>query len=133
MKVTILILIMVMVGIKLCGAKGIMGSVIGAKRWNNNKFTTSWGHFMCKHMKKGHLAKSAAKGMLGASLMSGGMLAYNSINNLNKEDDDLKWISEIMAKGRASISQDEISLITMGCFLRLLVIVGCIWSLSRNN
>ena len=100
MKITILILIMVTVGIKLCETKGIMGSVIGAKRWNNNKYTTSWGCFMCKNMKKDHLVQSAAKGMLGASLMSGGMLSYDSLNNLNEEDDDLKWILETMAKGR---------------------------------
>ena len=88
---------------------------------------------MCKNMKKGHMAKSAVKGMLGMSLMSGGMLAYDSLNNMKEDDDDLKWILEIMEKGWVRIGQGEISLITIGCFLGLLVIVGCIWSLTRNN
>ena len=113
----------VTLGINLCDTKGIMGSVIGAQRWNNKKYMTSWGRFMRKNMKKGHMAKSAVKGMLGASLMSGGMLAYNSLNNMKEDDDDLKWISEIMEKGWVRISQVEISLIMMGCFLGLLVIV----------
>ena len=61
------------------------------------------------------------------------MLAYNSLNNMKEDDDDLKWISEIMEKGWVRISQGEISLIMMECFLRLLVIVRCIWSLTMNN
>ena len=67
-----------------------MGSVIGSKQWNRNKHSTSWGRFVRKNLKKGHLAKSDVKGMLGAGMMSGGMLAVNSLNNLNEDDDDLK-------------------------------------------
>ena len=84
-------------------------------------------------MKKGHMAKTAVKGMLVASLMSGGMLAYDSLNNLKGDEDDLKWISEIMEKGRVSLGQGEISIITVGCFLGFMVIAGCIWSLARTN
>ena len=65
-----IILMGVMLGINLSDTKGIMGSIIDNQRGNNNKYTSSWGHFMQKNMKKGHMAKSAIKGMLGVSLMS---------------------------------------------------------------
>ena len=68
---------------------------------------------MRKNLKKWHLTKSAVKGMLGAGMMSGGMLAYNSFNNLKEDEDDLKWMSEIMASGKAKLGQGEVSLSTI--------------------
>ena len=71
--------------------------------------------------------------MLGAGMMSGGMLAVHSLNNLNEDDDDLKWLSEIIASGKAKLGQGEVSAITLGCALGLMIILGCCWTLIKNK
>ena len=110
-----------------------MGKLVGREHWNTNKFTSNWGRFARKHLKKGPLTRSAKKGILKAGMLSGTMFAYNSLSNWNSGSDDLSWLYGIVKTGKDAIRQTEISLTIIGCFIIVMLCVGCCWSCSKKR
>ena len=67
------------------------------------------GRFACKKIKKGRITKSAIKGAVGAGMMSGAMLAYDGIRDLNQEDgDDLIWLNIIMKMDKEALDRTRL-------------------------
>ena len=78
MKV-ILAILMIMIGLYVCEGRGWMGKVVGRDRWNAKKYSSNWGRFARKNIKKGRITKSAIKGAVGSGMMTGAMVAYDRI------------------------------------------------------
>ena len=108
-----------------------MSKVVSHDRWNTKKYTSNWGRFAHKNIKKGRITKSAIKGAVGTGMMSGTMLAYARIRDLNQDKgDDLVWL---MKTDKEELGQNEIGLITIGCAIVTMTILGCCWSLMKNK
>ena len=98
------------------------------------KFTTSWGRYASKNLKKGNIGKSAVKGALGTGLMLGAMLAYDEIRDLKENNgDDILWLNAIMKLGSEPLGQSEIGLITICSVIFIMTVLGCCWSITKQS